>query len=302
MKKISKIIIINLLLFILLFFIFDMICYIKNLNKHHRLEVYKTPVTFIKSYLRIYKRIFYTQKNYDILYLKEKGYNTFFHGPLNTQSPKPPILIMGCSFAFGSYLTPEESFMGQLAKLTDRPVYNRALSARAADEMLYQLSSDEFYKKVPKPEWFIYVFIPDHVRRTQIPCSLDDLGVFYNSQMSIIPNFNIPILYTIKDKINYYATDKYVLHFNRVMANIKTQAEKHWGKDIKYAFIFYDNDNIINPKIKKSMINNGFIFITLNELTPINLMTEEYKTFDKVHPSEEAWAILTPLIVEKLGL
>ncbi len=302
MKKITKIAIINILFLIVLFFIFDITLFVKDVNKNCRFYVYETPLTFIKAYLRVYKRIFYTKTNYDIIFLKDKGYLTYLRQPLNTESTKPPILLMGCSFAYGSFLTPEESFMGKLAKLTGRPIYNRAIQGRGADEMLYQLRSDEFYKKVPKPEWLIYIFIPDHVRRTQIPCCVDDLGVYYNNRIKIIPNFNIPILYTMRNQIDYYAIDKCILHFNQIMTNIKLQAEKHWGNDVKYAFLFYDNDYIVNPKIKESIINNGFIFLTLNDLTPVNLMTEEYKTDDNIHPSEKAWDLLTPLIIEKLGL
>lgn len=302
MKKVSKIITINLLLLIAIFFIFDLTCYIKDLNYNFRFYVYKTPMNFIKSYLRTYKRIFYTTKNYDVLFIKDKGYNTVFRQPVNTESTKPPILLMGCSYTFGSFLTPEESFMGKLAKLTNRPIYNRALSARGADEMLYQLSSDEFYSKVPKPEWLIYVFIPDQVRRTQIPCCVDDIGVYYDNKVEITKDFNIPVIYTLKKRINYYETDKYIFHFNKIMKNIKEQAEKHWGKDVKFAFIFYANNDLALPIIKKSVEKDGFVFLSLNELTKIDLITEEYKLEDKLHPSEKAWDILTPLIVEKLGL
>lgn len=302
MKKIGKIITINLLVFTALFFIFDIGCYVKDLTYNYRSYPFKTPITFIKAYLRTYKRIFYSQQNYETLFIDGKGYATHFRQPMNTDSEKSPILIMGCSFAYGSFLKPEESFMGKLAKLTGRPIYNRALSARGANEMLFQLSSDKFYSKVPKPEWFIYVFIPDQIRRTQIPCSVDDIGIYYNRKTEVMPNFNIPTIYTFRDKINYYEHGKYIMYYIEIMKNIKAQAVKHWGDDVKFAFIFYAEESIMNPVIKKSMLDEGFIFLPVYELTPINLMTKEYRTEDNIHPSESAWDILTPRIIEKLGL
>ena len=121
---------------------------------------------------------------------------------------------MGCSFAYGSALTVEQSFMGKLTQFTKKPIYNRAIAARGADEMLYQLQSDKFYSIIPKPEWFIYVFISDQVRHTQIPCSVVDTGVYYDKNMKIRRDITFPLIYALKNKIAYYSHDKYISHFS----------------------------------------------------------------------------------------
>jgi len=168
--------------------------------------------------------------------------------------------------------------------------------------MLYQLRSDKFYSIVPKPEWFIYVLFTDQIRRSDHPCSLADTGVFYDKNLKLKHDMNFSILYTIKDyKFNSYDT-KNIDYTLSVINEMKKEIIKHWGNDIKYFILYYNNNDDIWDYMKPILENNGFQAYSIEDFTDKDLRSYEYKTFDKFHPSEYAWDILTPAIVNKLKL
>ena len=301
MKKILKILSVNLIIFLIAYLSVDIYCFVKNIRYHGRLYALSTPLTSIKYYLRTYSRIFYTKKNYDNVFIWGEE-QTYFRSPLNLDSPKKPILIMGCSYAYGSDLNANQSLMGKLVKYANRPVYNRAISARGVNEMYYQVKSDTFYMLIPKPEWFIYVFIPDQIRRAQIPCSIVDIGVYFDKDYNIKPNLNTPLIYTFKNSIKYFDNPKYTEHYLDVMHEIKKETQKHWGDDVKYLFLFFDTNDILYNRLEPSLSKDGFQCYSLNDLTDVDLSQPQYKAPDMAHPSEMAWELLTPILIEKTGI
>lgn len=296
-------IIINIICLISIFLAIDMICYIKNISESKSYYVFENPIRFFKFYINTYKRMFYTSKEYDNAFIEgDSSAFTDFPQPINTESPKSPILIMGCSFARGIGLEPKQSFMGKLAKYTDRPVYNRAISGRGVNEMLYQLRSEKFYSAVPKPEWFIYVLIPDHLRRAQIPNAVFYLGTYYDENLNMKRNINIPIMYALKSQLPLWSDEKYSKHFLDLLLEMKNEAQKHWNDGTKYLILFYDNEDDLYTFLKPKLEENGYLVFSINDLTDKDLMTPEYKTSDNVHPSEKAWDIITPALIEKAGI
>ena len=93
--------------------------------------------------------------------------NSEYHGrsPEGLNYKKKPIVIFGCSFAYGYLLNNEDTFSYKLSHLTKRPVYNRAYTGWGIQHMLYQVRDDDFFKTVPEPEYVIYVYFSDHIRR-----------------------------------------------------------------------------------------------------------------------------------------
>ena len=296
-NSLKKIIILNLIFLIIVYFIIDIICFVNNINYNRRFDVYSSPLTFIQTYFRTYKRFFYTKSNYDYYFIDDNKFFVFREA-LNLDSPKQPVLIMGCSFAWGNYLMNEQTFGGKIVKYTDRPVFNRGIWSRGLSEMLYQVRTKEFYDFIPKPEWFIYVFIPDQIRRTQVPCSVVDTGVYYDKNLNIKHDISFPLYYTIKN--HFFSYDQKYIDFSvSILKEIKAELTRHWGDDIKYLFLYYNNDDWILEQIKPQLEQDGFIIYSLNDLTDIDLLTSEYKVEDQLHPSESAWEIITPALVEK---
>ncbi len=239
--------------------------------------------------------------------------------PDGTEYESEPIIIFGCSFAYGMELDQEQTFGYKLSKILKRPVYNRSVYGQALPEMYYQSESDEFYKQVPKSDTVIYIMIDDHYRRMYTTtCEVADIWflVQYNIKKGelIREKYKNPFsnffksLYIVKEiKHNYI--EKYIhstKHSNKITDDamlyfIKTREnlEKRWNNKIKFTVIFY-NDVCSSDLLKEKLLKNGFIVIETKDLTNENLSDDKYLATDKVHPSEEAWNLLTPLIAEEI--
>ena len=80
----------------------------------------------------------------------------------------------------------------------------------------------------------------------------------------------------------------------------KKEFEKHWP-NAKYVIIFYErmrNDFELKQKLSEA----GFTVINAYDLTNEDIRNDKKYMQDNFHPTGEAWDLLTPLIIEKLGI
>ncbi len=304
-----KIITINFLICIILFFILDFIVYTRFYNN-------KQDIPWSQ------KLLYYTQI-FDNTKLEDKYiYSSLFRPTINPFSDKKPIAIFGCSYAYGSGLDNNQTFSYLLGKITGRPVYNRALGGMGLQFAYYQLSNKKFYKIVPKPEYIIYVYIQSHIPRMHTGGSF-----YYNRLISYkikkqsdgnnylvrdYPNELLSRSYLafylrtrIIKKIKYHPDAKTLELLQTYFMNIRKQAEKNWGKDIKFVILLYEDEkNLITiSKVLENLEKKGFIIINANDVSGTNLKTIDYQISESdSHPNEKAWKKLTPLLVKKLGL
>ena len=238
--------------------------------------------------------------------------------PEGLQYSKKPIVIFGCSFAYGYNLQNEETFSYKLSHLAKVPVYNRACSGWSIQHMLHQTRQDSFYDLIPEPQYAIYLYIPDHINRLYYHSFIlfDTLIEKYNlrykeenGKLEEIKHDNfllnqIQRLY-LYNKINQYyiiKTQKTHKHYDFALKHFteaRADMQKHW-ENTKYVVIFYTtypNDNYLKDKLKE----NGFIVIDADEITGKNLLDSEYMRSDH-HPKEEAWNIVTPKLIKELGI
>ncbi len=319
MKKIFKILIINVVIFILCIFISDLLIY-----KNFADNFYKTN---LKDY-QINKFKYQTEPffAFDI--------RTFFDGSDNMYmgrkpdglefSDKTPVVIFGCSFAHGQHLEANQTLSYKLSQLLKRPVYNRAISGRGLAQMLFQSESDIFYKDVPPSDTVIYLMIEDHYRRMLVS-HINMLDYHFNGNYKlknnklIFEDYNNPIKniirssYTIKllnqKFAKYYIanpdnaqklTDEVLLYFIQTRGNL----ERHWKRKVNFIVLFYDDVSYKDILIEK-LKENGFCAYSINEdIAPdVPLKNLEYKiSKQNGHPNERAWETITPLLVEKLRL
>ena len=68
----------------------------------------------------------YFEKLYNRIEVKDSD-TRHFRNDINIDSKLKPILIMGCSFAYGAGLKDDETFSYKLGLETGRPVYNRSI-------------------------------------------------------------------------------------------------------------------------------------------------------------------------------
>ncbi len=92
-------------------------------------------------------------------------------------------------------------------------------------------------------------------------------------------------------------TDIALLH----IIKSKEELEKHWNNKINFLVIFYENlDILYADMLKNKLEERGIKVIRTSDITQENLNSEKY-LYDN-HPTEEAWNLLTPLIIKAANL
>ncbi len=316
MVKLFKIILINLLLIIVALFTLEVIIWgVENtkIKLRHERIVYSWPVKFHSGVKQFFLNLNYFPD-------EDKQFGRF---PVGVEYKKPPIVLFGCSFAFGFELQKEQSFHYKLSNLTKRPVYNRACSGWGIQQMLYQVRMQDFYSKVPEPEYVMYMMIADHFRRLYVLNFLSGQLLFEQRNLRYklkdgnlvqITDKNkylniLKRLYITSELHNFYVNNfilskyNYKNYFNFALEHFiesRNEMQKHW-KNSKYVVILYQ-DFYKSDEFIKMLQNNGFKVLFIPSMTDVNLRAKEYNISDGCHPNEKAWDLLTPLVINKLDL
>ncbi|MCR5261634.1 MAG: hypothetical protein K6C94_07320 [Candidatus Gastranaerophilales bacterium] len=231
---------------------------------------------------------------------------------------KKPIVLYGGSFSYGYLLPEDESFGYLLAEKSKRTVYNYSIASRGLQQMLYFLEKDIHYDDFTAPDYVIYTFIDDHVRRLYTPCNANDNVEFidYKKVNNDLIRNNSPLKYLhslyIFNKLQSSIYNKFfklqkenqnmdlvLLYFEKS----KKFFEKHYP-DTKFVILLYPTgqDNYIHSAKWKELEKDGFIVINANELVKDDLTKDEYKLDDKSHPNSKAWRLICDKLVKKLDL
>ncbi len=308
---------------IVVFFIADFIEFkILEKNFYNKFQNLDVKIT---SYFKYFDNnwFYHCITSYENYY--EKLIKDFRGDVLADDNTKQPIILFGCSFAYGSQLEWEQTFAYKLSKKTKRNIYNRSIGACGIQHMYYMLLHSDFYETLPKnPEYIIYVYIPSQMTRLH--------NYIYPSEMVS----NGPYLhYDIKDNelvLRKEITQLYKSFiFKRVMAEIdeKNHAQNQNAKEknsklatklfieskkmlldrypqTKFVILRYnvDEDGEKDLEISKmwdEMEEKGFTIIKSRDLIGRNYREDE-TTMDNIHPSEAAWDLLVPKLVEELNL
>ena len=196
------------------------------------------------------------------------------------------------------------------------------MTAWGIQHMLEQSRFEELYSDIQNPEFVIYFYTDDHLGLLYLTniSSYDFLLKENNLKYKEIneeltkDKKNKKVIaflkssYTAKTIENWLIEKNIIENENELLKKInfaskhfveaKKEMEKHW-QDAKFVVFFYE-DTTCNQYLKEKLKRNGFITIFANELTNENLTNEKYNWNNL--PTEEAWNLLTPLIVEKLKL
>ena len=325
MNKIIKLIIINILILFIVFFLTEYAVYKISINTEENKNRIKNGEQLPKFE--------YILDNVKPIYIDElefyfDGTNDIHKGrlPVGLEYNKKPIVIFGCSFALGQYLNFNQNFGFKLSKVLKRPVFNRAISGAGISHMYYQTSdnfADVFYKQVPKTDTVYYVMIDAHYERFSIFSDYDIIGrnfhlrYHFKDKKPIIDDYNNKFLNFLKQSyiiralnlkyINWKIRSKFfenditdeVLYY---FIETRNELEKHWNNKIKFNIIFYDFEDftpfIHKELLKKKLKENGFNVIDTKEITNENLKSEKYFMNDNYHPKEAAWDLLLPEIIK----
>ncbi len=230
------------------------------------------------------------------------------------QYKKPPILIYGCSFAYGARLNETEHLGYILSEQTKRPVYNFGIEARGLQHALFIMKNQK--KIEPSPEYIIYVYIDDQIRRLYQTCmNIDPYylleyeqkdGKFVQKQDKLAPLRNTLLYKNIYSKFIYpqINQEKRFKLLKKYLEEMKNEISQKYPPAPKFVFLIYLKSNKPNyPKnleFTDDMINEikqmGIDVIDLSVIFGKKLYEQDMLI--KRHPSAKAWQIITPEIIK----
>ena len=330
-SKIVKIILINALIFILIFFVAEYICY-KSIFVSGLLDIpdYKKLDKVEKEY--IVDNHLYT--NYEQPNSKNRlTFENDGRSLVGKDYKKSPILLLGCSYTYGLGLTKEETFGYQLSQYTKRPVLNWGWKTEGADYSLLQLKQKENIDKLSKnpPQYVIYTYMYDHLDR--LISKNRQYRWYYLRKYGIIDTqkyTSFDNLYTVlafKNKIfenSLYKGNIYenLLDFDiNIIKAMKKETQK-LAPDSKFVILIYSDNydvmkenkkavpfeeyNTLNSPKWKELEKEGFIVISTKELLGREMNKESDIIKDDytltLHPSAEIWHQIVIKLSKKLDL
>lgn len=304
MKKAFGILIINVITLLLVFLAINAVFLWKDkkIDASHPFRMY---VPYEKHLFYLFRDKKYIRKPAGMQYLGKKS-----------------IVLYGGSYSYGYLLPFEKSFGKILSDRTKRTVYNFSMSSRGIQHMLYFLEEENHFSQFSEPEFVIYTFIDDHVRRLYQPCNCNDNveHIEYARFRGDLKKKNSVLKYLhsfyIYNKIQKYFFEKYSYEQNReknfelvkeYFIKSKKCLEKHYP-NAKFVILLYPSgeENIKNIYIEHvewaDLKKSGFEIYNVNELTHTDLRKSVYKSNDGMHPNEKAWELIVPYLSEKLQI
>ena len=320
MRKVSIIVLINIVLFFCLFITADYF-YAKNthINYWQSTEKYNT----VSEQTPAPPKFHYSLKITPFDEIWHWGFISPYRINMAKPSSKPAVLVFGCSFAQGAV---RENFEYQLSYKTKRMVYNRAFTGLGIANMYAQVSNPDFYKLLHpkiKPEYAVYIFISDHIYRLysdkygikeQIYIKDDispvkegiktnflrQISRFYTGRRFLERRFFSHQLLKENNDKNF---DLMKLYFEKS----KQELEQRFP-NIKFVILKYpsklignpDHEEIYNSPRWNELKKEGFKVIDLQTYIKADLTSPEY-LFKDAHPNRKAWDVITSKLAKDIN-
>lgn len=282
------------------------------------------PISYVDNYRSGYS-------TYSLNFQTSKKNKLDYFRPISGEkyNDKKPILIFGCSFAFGAGLEDNQTISSKLSAATKRTAYNFGICATGIQHMLALIKNPNLYNKITQtPEHIIYIYITDHIierLQTNIypsPMTTNGINLTYKFKdnrlildykpfYNFSKNFIVKSLYyqaDLKRRNEDQATKEYNAKLvKQIFIESKKEIEKKYP-NIKFTIIRYevedDNADIFEmPQMWSDLENEGFTVIKSSDLIGRKYKYHSQDTNeDYYHPSEQAWDMLIPPLIKKLDL
>ena len=288
MKKIIKFIIINIVLLLIIFLLIDFL-----IQFSLRSDV---PDDFTHRYLLI-------KYNNSVEHYEERA-----RKPVGLEyTDKKPIMIYGCSFAYGYNIKNNRHPGIILSELTKRPVYNWGISGKGLQEALFIIRNQK--QITPPPEFVIYIYSSDQFRRLFVVNHIlsgeiflkykneNNKIIFENNKTDFITNTYLYRVLRNKYILLYFLKQKKTLKILKLFIKEIDKEIHEKYPDSKFLFIVYDFIQLDKEELK-SMENSKFEVIYLSDLFGDLLEKPEYKIPNDDHPNEKAWNLIWPKLIE----
>lgn len=246
---------------------------------------------------------------------------------LDYDKNKKSVILLGCSFTYGETIYDTENFSYKLQELTHRKVYNKGNPSWGPQFVLRDIQKSDFFnnQEIVEPEYAVYTFITDHLRRIYTDYfSIDNDGIFdlYQIKNNRLVLNDEKVRFANYIKISTLVKRLNWLWFNMLSDNqkfdrlklyiftIKEELEKRYP-GIKLVVIVYNpNADTTTHHLKpfrterwSELEQAGIIVIRFDSPEYDFLQKEEYLSeVDYQHPGPKVWETLTPVIARKLNL
>ncbi len=324
-NKLKKFLLINFCLFSVILIIAEVSAYLSYRAKYLPLVIqhsksWENPEEYIRKNKPRY--MFSRKFNYDNIR------NTFPQLVYSSEkNEKRPIVTIGCSYTYGAFLEPQQTFAYKLHELTGRTTYNRGYSASGPQLVYRQLSDENFKNEVSDAEYVIYTFIWHHLYR-----AVRDIVMPYGPDIElryVIKNGNLvekkrPLFFLnssflVKTYLEYKNNKDYQNELNNGLPTFMKILEasvnqtKMMYPNSKFVFIDFPQSILcssgyvkgsceLSPEQIKNIEKLGIIYIKASDLVGHDFCESKYRVTDGDHPSELAWDELVPKLAEKLNL
>ncbi len=251
----------------------------------------------------------------------------------NKNYKKNPIIVLGCSYAYGHGLKREETFPYILSNLAQRPVYSFAQCGEQILNNIDRLSefgkSPYNYDLINNADYIIYIYMHDHINRF-----LNVQNIYlYDLYEDIIPLsfkennlykkvIKIPLIKFLFSSVKFRMVIKGVHYADKTDSFLKAliiQSQKklkELAPNAKFIIILYEqklpdtysplkikfDSDRINSKIWTELQNeNNIIVVHTKEITGV-LFDKNYKLKEDIadwHPNARVWSEFTPVFVKQ---
>ncbi len=254
--------------------------------------------------------------------VKDFTINKIKFRPVENYGNKKTFLLFGCSYNYGTGLKDNETLSHKLAKATGGTAYNKAFPGWGAQHMLYQLKQKELYGQIETPpDYIIYTYIPDHLKRL----NNFQWGNFFDNTINLrykkqngdfveVKPFLKQLWFssTVKEiqylwagflnsKINHKRNFEL---FSSIMTESYRLLKNHYPNTTFVILVYPFYDTISPEEINelKNLQEKGFTVINVQDLVKVNLNDDEYHFGNDCHPTEKAWDVIAPALLEKLEI
>ena len=225
------------------------------------------------------------------------------------------IVWFGCSFAEGAGLNDNQTPCYKISELTGKSCINKAKGATGTQFMYYQINNDNIMNDAKTADFVIYTFIWNHIQRLynyQVNPLIDMFNLRYKIEegnlIDITPKFN-PLYSSffvkrILNKIVYEQAKEESYDFklfNKIMQETYKISQKRYPNS---KFIFIEFPELSKKELPdyevKELESYGINVVRVKDIIgDVDIYDQKYWLPDNIHPTEQAWDLILPIIVEK---
>lgn len=225
------------------------------------------------------------------------------------------IVWFGCSFAEGAGLNDNQTPCYKISELTGKSCINKAKGATGTQFMYYQINNDNIMNDAKNADYVIYTFIWNHIQRLynyQVNPLIDMFNLRYKiidgHLVDITPEFN-PLYSSffvkrVLNKIVYEQAKEESYNFklfNKIMKETYNISQKRYPNS---KFIFIEFPELSKKELPdyevKELESYGIKVVKVKDIIGnVDIYDQKYWLPDNIHPTEQAWDLILPTIVEK---